>query len=1029
MSAAKEARSPPEPEHRQISAFFCDMVGSSALANKLDPEDFREILRKYQDAVTSLIERHQGFVARYVGDGILAYFGFPDAHEDDAEQAVRSALEVVREAGRIEAMPKVPVKVRIGIATGTAIVGDVASAGHEKAAAIGPGINLAARLQEIAEPDGIIIDTVTRRLAGDQFNYAPLGALRLKGFDQEVAVWRVVGEAESKSRFFALRHQTLLTPVIGRQQELAALKNAWNRAASGAGVAVAVKGEAGIGKSRLVELLLESVPREATAIIRSSCSSSAMNVSLRPIITTITQAAAIAESDTAAQKLDKLTKLLTSSNPDIDPAGWVAPFAELLSITTEDVSVKNDPVLRSAPLSGTPEQQRERILSSVVDYILALAKRQPLLLLFEDVHWIDPSTKEVVQRIARRVAEVPLLLVLTVRSEEPTPWINHLGIGEISLTRLDAVQSKKIVAAVAGNAELPATLIDQIVERGDGIPLFLEELTRAVKETGPTDRAGFLRGPRTGTRTTALPPVLLGALIARLDHLHGARSVAQVCAAVGKEFPLALVIDASGLDQPAFALAVEQLGEAGLVEPVDGAAESSYRFRHALFQDAAYATLLRQRRQEIHARIAASIEQKFQYLAEREPNVLAHHFTEAGQTDRATLQWQRAGRQAASRAFHVEAASFFGMALELLPQLPEGLPRVGLELQLQLDNALSIAATRGYAAPEVERGYVRSREICQILGNSADLYPVIRGLCTFYIVRANTQVAEELAKECLAISETSKRPEHKVEGHTALGYVHTKMGKFASGRDHMTKAVELYKLTHKPGTFYGTSQDPAVACLSYLSHADWITGHLDLALSRRDEALRLAETIDPFSLAYAHSYVSMMDNLLGKYESAEREADRAIAIGTEHGFLVWLAVGTIHRAIARGNLGDLAYGIEALTTAVANFKAGGAETELPFFLGALSDLKRRDGDIPGALRAVDEAIDQGLSHGEGAWLAMLHAKRGRLLAEIGRQSEVVGAFSAAVSLARQQGATQFEMDATRSLREFSDGAVFVGGYQ
>src|SRR5215472_11618301 len=697
----------PSAERRQLTVLFCDLVGSTALAARLDPEDLREIIGAYHRCVADAVGRFGGFVAKYMGDGVLVYFGYPQAHEDDAEQAVRAGLALVDGVGRLQT-PE-PLRVRVGIGTGEVVVGDLITSGDgQERGVVGETPNLAARLQALSEAGTVVIGPQTRRLLGDLFECRDLGAVEVKGFPEPVHAYAVVRESAVESRFEAL-HGAVLTPLVAREEEIDLLQRQWHRAKGGEGRVVLLSGEPGIGKSRLAAALQERIENEPLTRMRYFCSPQRQDSALHPFIAQLERAAGFEREDTVEVKLDKLTVLAPVSPED------GALLAELLSLPTEG---------RFPPLQLTPQRKKEKTFEALLRQLEALARQRPVLMLFEDVHWIDPSSRELLDLIVERVPRLPALLLITFRPEFQPPWSGQAHVTVLVLNRLDRREGTVLVRRVVGTEALPGEVVEEIVKRTDGVPLFVEELTKAVLEGGdagtPSSRVGAT-GPN-------VPATLHASLMARLDRLGSAATeVAQVGAALGREFPYELLAAVAQRGAAELDAALDQLVVAGLAFRRGTPPQATFLFKHALVQDAAYGTLLRGKRQELHGRVAHVLEKQWPETAETQPELLAHHCAQAGLVERAIAYYARAGQRAVARSAMAEAIAQLTKGLELLTSLPDSVSRQRQELELQIALGRALTVTQGYAAPAAGETYARARALCEQLGRPPEIVPVLYG--------------------------------------------------------------------------------------------------------------------------------------------------------------------------------------------------------------------------------------------------------------------------------------------------------------
>src|SRR4051794_12063497 len=736
-----------EAERRQLTVAFVDLVGSTELNRRLDPEDMCELIRAYQNLVAGEVTRFEGHVAMYMGDGVLAYFGWPRAHEDAAERAVRAGLAVAAGVPGIAAPTGERLAARVGVATGPVVVGELIGSGEAREREVfGETPNLAARLQGLAEPGAVVVAEGTRRLVGGLFVYSDLGPRSLKGFAEPVRAWRVLGEGAAESRFDA-RQAGAATPLVGREHELGLLLDRWERAKDGEGQVALLSGEPGIGKSRLVRALQERLVGEPHTVLGQFCSPYHANSALHPVICLLERAARLGRDEPPEERLAKLEAVLGRSGDRLDEA--VPLLAALLGIPTGT---------RYPALTLTPEAQKRRTLRALVDQLAGPAAQLPVLALYEDVHWIDPSTLELVGLVIERIRQLRVLVLITFRPEFQPPWTGQAHVTALSMSRLARRQGAALVARVTGDKPLPAAIVEQIVARTDGVPLFVEELTKTILESGLLADAGDhyeLHGP---LPPLAIPTTLHDSLMARLDRLAPVKEVAQIGAVIGREFSHELLAAVTPMPGDLLDAAVQRLVDSELVFRRGTPPEATYSFKHALVQDAAYQSLLRSKRRQLHARIAQALERRFLDAGEAGPEVLAWHLTAAGLAERAIPYWRRAGESAAGRSDNAEAVAHLSKTLELLGTLPDTPERTEEELALRLAIGGPLIAAKGYAAPEVEQTYGRASALCDQLGRSAELFPVLRGLWNCYLVRGELRRAHDLAERLVGLAEEQGAP-------------------------------------------------------------------------------------------------------------------------------------------------------------------------------------------------------------------------------------------------------------------------------
>ena len=1009
------ARGPPirhgDPERRQLTLLFCDLVASTELSARLDPEDLREVVHAYQACVAAVVERFEGHVAKYLGDGVLVYFGYPRAHEDDAERAVRTGLELVHAVAKLRIRPDVELEARVGIATGTAVVGDLIGEGASReAAVVGDVPNLAARLQALAMPSSVVISQATRRLVGGLFELAELGPLRLKGFAEPLAAWRVEGEGPAESRFEA-RQSAGLTPLVGREEELALLLDRWEQARDGEGQVVLLSGEPGIGKSRVLETLGERLVGGPHVRLRYQCSPYHVNSALHPIIDQLERAAGFQREDAAEVKLEKLEALLAQGTEKEQQVAETAPlFADLLAIPTGDRYLPTEEL--------SPERRQERLFEALVAQLEGLAAKQPVLDVSEDAHWIDPTSLELLGRAVDRVQRLPVLLVITFRPDFAPRWTGYPHVTLLTLNRLGRRQVVALAERVAGGKALPAEVLAQIVAKTDGVPLFVEELTKAVLESGLLRDEGdryALAGP---LPALAIPATLHDSLMARLDRLASVKEVAQIGAALGREFSHELLAAVVPHSEERLRDALDQLVEAELVFRRGTPPEASYTFKHALVQDAAYESLLRSRRQQLHARIAQILEERFPETAATEPELLAQHCTQAGLAEQAAAYWHKAGQRALARSATAEAVAQLSQGLEVLQRLPDGPERQRQEHGLQLVLGHALTAAKGYSAPETGRAFARARELCRQIGDTTQLFPVLFGQYVHHLVRAEPVPAREVAEEMLRLARQQDDTAAQVAAHRAVGSAFDDLGELSSARAHLEQALALYDPVAHRSLAFLYAQDPRVAGLCWLSRSLFALGYPEQSLARIREAWVAArELAHPHTVAHALGFRCNLCQLFQDRCGVEEQAEALITLGTEQSFPFWLALGTIYQGWALADGGQAEAGIARVCAGLAGYWATGAQHRSPYLLALLAEVHGKAGETSEALDVVAEALARVEKTGECWFEAELHRLRGELLLSLPEpnRTEAEACFRRAMAVARGQEAKLWELRAAMSL--------------
>ncbi|MET1081767.1 MAG: adenylate/guanylate cyclase domain-containing protein, partial [Burkholderiales bacterium] len=944
--ATPARRRPSNPERRQLTVMFCDLVGSTALSHELDPEDLREVIRRYQEGIRQVVSRYEGFVARYMGDGMLAYFGYPLAHEDDAARAIHAGLEIVEALDQLETLPTrerdLQLRVRIGIATGLVVVGDLIGEGaSEEAAAVGETPNLAARLQALAEPDSVVVAQGTRELASGRFEYADQGTHALKGFDQPVRAWRVVRTSAAESRFDAARTRSL-TPFVGRAKEVGLLLGRWRRATEGDGQVVLLAGEAGIGKSRIAETLEERIADEPHIRLRHQCSPYHANSALHPFIQQLERAADFRRGDTAEQKLAKLEALLAKSTPNVGES--VPLFAALLSLPASG---------RYPALQLTPQQQKQKTLVALLERLQEFAAQAPVFMLLEDAHWIDPTSIELLGLFVRYVRNIPVLVIITSRVAAGHSWLGQ-HVSSLHLKRLDRRQSANMVGRILGVEKLPAEVIKQIVAKTDGVPLFIEELTKTLATSGA------VRDGQASTQMlrSAIPSTLQDSLMARLDRLGVAKEVAQMGAVIGREFSRDLLAALSPVGDHELGDALSRLMSSAVVFGRGQPPWTTFIFKHALVQDAAYSSLLRSKREELHRRIAETLESAYPERVRTEPEVVAHHYTQAGQALHAARYWAAAALRALDRSANVEALRHAAKGLELLAGGAPSLERDRLELNLEILRGAAYRAVKGFAASEVERSFTRALELSERLDDIPRLIDVRRGLFSFYYARGALALAREQGQQVATLGQRMDDRGARMLGHWMLGCIASWQGDFPAARRELEDAVALYDHGEQKAKTLALQIDPGVNAQCHLSWVLWVLGYPDRAIETSDRAIRIArELSQPLALAMALFFACEMGACRGQYALASELLGNLIAVTAEHG-LGYL--GSCARVLKGQELiaqDQCVAGLEQVDRALSEFQEQEAGLGLPWSMSISATGYARLGRIEEGLATLAAALD------------------------------------------------------------------------
>ena len=999
-------------QRRQVTVMFADLVGSTALSTRIDPEDLREIISAYQRCVTKTVRGFGGFVARYLGDGVLIYFGYPQAHEDDAERAVRAGLALIDAVATLPA-PE-PLQVRIGAATGMVVIGDLVGSGEaQEHDVVGETPNLAARLQVIAEPNTLVIAESTRRLLGNLFELKDRGPKELKGIAEPVRVFAALRASSLESRFEAM-HPGGLTDLVGREEELELLLRRWASAKAGEGQVVLLCGEAGIGKSRLAAALMESLAAEPHTRLRYFCSPQHMDSAFYPIIGQLERAAGFAHHDTPQAKRDKLDALLAGTST---PRQDAVLFAEMLSLPNSG---------RYPDLELFPEQRRQKTLEALRRQVETFARCNPVLMILEDANWADPSSLEAFGRMVDRIATLPALMIVTFRPEFEAPWVGQPHVISLALNRLAHRDVGSLIDRVIGNSLLPANIRQDIIERTDGIPLFVEEMTKAVLEAGsePEARQTAAAVP---SPALAVPASLHASLMARLDRLGSAKEVAQIGAAIGREFSHGLLAAVTRKPEAELTSSLDRLDRAGLLFREGVPPHATYLFKHALVQEAAYGTLLRQPRRALHTRIAEAIESEFADTANAQPDLLARHYTEAGLIDRAARLWGKAGLRSLERSALVEAIEQLTRALDQIATLP-GTPELRREeMRLQVALVYPLMHVKGQAAPEAKEAAERARmliEQAEALGEPPEdpllLFSVLNALFVADVTAFDGDAACERAAQVLALAEKRGAKVPLMLGHRAMGACLTLMGDFVRARAHQDQVIALYDPVEYRQMAKHFSQDPRVITILYRSWALWALGYPEAAIASAAQALDAArETGLAGLLMQTMSITSGVHSICGNYATAMAQSDEVIALAEEKGSIFWKAAGMLGRANVLANTGRASEAVAISTSVIGAYRSTGARLFLPPCLSYWARACAELGQFDEARSFIDEAITMVETTKEKVCEADVHRIAGEiaLMSPERDAAKAEACFERALAVARRQEAKSWELRAAMSMAQ------------
>jgi class 3 adenylate cyclase/predicted ATPase len=1002
-TASKPAKARPgEAERRHLTVLFCDLVGSTALSARHDPEDMREMIRAFQDCCAGVVARYDGFVAKFMGDGVLVYFGYPRAHEGDAERAVRAGLDMSAAVERLRAPDGTELRARIGIASGLVVVGDLVGEGpNREHAAIGDALNLAARLQQLAEPGTVVIAEPTRQRLGRRFAFRDLGSHTVKGLAEPVAACTVAGVARFDTRF-EFERDAGLSPYVGREREVALLDACWAAACQGSTRSLLISGEAGIGKSRLIFQFARNLPAGGHILLRYQCSPFHQSSALYPFTEQIRQTAGIEEGGAPALQLDRLEALIGASISKSASARLAPLLADLLSIPADG---------RYPPLGQSAAQRRRHTLDAFLAQLESQARQQPVVVFFEDMHWADATTLEVVTLWIKRIRDLPVLLLMTCRPEFVSPWRHMAEVGTTTLRRLDADSVRTLIASLSGGAPLPRQVAERIAVNTDGVPLFIEELTKTVRESGFRPEHAEHGRMQGFASDLGIPVTLQDSLMARLDRLAPVRDVAQTAAAIGREFSFEVLQAVAGRNTSILARALARLEDSGLLFRVSPPPNSRYRFKHSLVQTAAYETLLRSRRVFLHARIAKALSELFPTIAATEPETIAYHLSRAGQPAAAAHWWSKAGQHAQQRSAHIEAIAHYSHAIAMADTPGETPLPAAERLRLQMEYAHALVAVHSHGAPVTVAAFARARELAAEIAEPAERFAVYYGLWAGSHVRGELVPAREIAAAFVAEVEHGPVMPEAGLAYRALGTTYWTMGELALARTHLKKALGIHDAERDRSLCLRHNLDPGVGTMMQLAIVQWQMGEVSEAVAIADGGLQAAlRTAHTPTIAYAHGWRALLETLRANAKRSIVNAHALVDLSHVHALSVWDALGTMFHGWAVAQTSGETSSLDAMRAVIDSFRDGGLLLYQTFFPALLAEVEAVAGNVDAAVALIEEARTVGEATGQRWYIAELHRQRASLA--LRRPAEGFAVAEAhlerAAATARAQQATSFE---------------------
>jgi class 3 adenylate cyclase/tetratricopeptide (TPR) repeat protein len=991
-------------ERRQITVMFCDLVGSTALSELHDPEDLREILTAYRRTCAGAISDFGGFVAQYVGDGVMAYFGYPKSHEFEAENAVRAAMRIVQDLAEVR---DPPLEAHIGIATGTVVVDIAADGVGDHHAIVGQAPNLADRLVKLAKPSEIVIDERTQRVVREFFELCDLGATTIKGFAEPARAWRIVRESVVRSRSQAIHASASLTPLIGRENEVAQLRRCWEAAKAGAGQVALVSGEPGIGKSRLVRHVKEFATAEDGLVKEVFFSPDQQNSSLHAIIDRIERDIGTVRTDSQEEKGRKLIHHLTCTRRS--SASDLAVFRHLLSLEDPDRALLNEMSL---------ETRRARTLHLLEEHVADYASSVPALVVFEDAHWSDSTTLELLARLARtRVNSISMLLLITFRTGFVPSWPAEHYQTNVNVNRLSPEESRRLLDTLSAGSTVPAQVAAEIVARSDGVPLFLEEVLKATLQTLTSDEGTIAAEDRFLPDVVGVPSSLAASFMARLDRLGPVKHVAQVAAALGQRFALDLLQEVVGLRGAALREAIERLVDAEILYPEARGDDTAYTFKHALLQDAAYSSMLRRERKALHAQIVHIFESRYPEIARREPEQLANHCARGGLDEKAVEYRRRAGEHAFRNSANADAVRHFSVGLELLKRFPDNEATRLREMELRSSLARSLHAVHGGAAPEVGKNYNRARELANHCSDVRKRFSILIGCWIYSFMSARLHDAQALTREMLELGENMGNAAMLAEANRVRGMTELFIGRFTDAHASLEKACELYDPADRRHHAERNGLDPIVCCQTYLALAEMYLGYPTDAVKRSEEVLRAADGLrHPYTYTFALALNAFLNQHLARPRRARELAEEAVRIATANGFRFWAMQQVVVGCWAKAMASPSERHVTEMRRAVDAYLAIGKPLESTRVLALLAEVLDHCGTPEEALPLLDGALEIADQTGEMFYVAEIFRLRAtiRCSAQQGVR-DVFADFRSALDVAERQGAASWALKTAQSV--------------
>lgn len=993
-------------ERRQITVMFCDLVDSTRLSHQLDPEDYRDLLRTYQETVAEVIDNFDGYIAQHLGDGVLAYFGYPISHEENAHRAIISGLRILDGIKNlhinIDSRLKINISVRIGIHTGGVLIDEIGSLNKREHLALEAVPNIASRLQVLAKPNELIISSNTFEIISGLINYKFLGTHSLKGISEAQKVYIVLGEKKISNRFEPILARGL-APLVGRKEEKELLLEGYTKSNNGKGQVIMISGEAGIGKSHLLQEFKSDIPSHDFRLIENHCSVYYQNTTLYPVIDYLERYIFKNEVNDI-KKYHKLNKTLDKFG--FSPEA-IELCANLLSIKKEN---------KYAALKHlSPVRIREKTFEELVNWRIKESEEKTVVYIVEDLHWSDPSTLDYLNLLIKNIPKTRILLILTYRPDFISPWKTRRYITQISLNRLTKKNAEELILNTEGALDLSESVVQDIVYKSDGVPFFLEELTKLIlnSEIAKDDAKPYQ------TLTSNVPGTLNDLLMAKLDRLNEGKKVAQLASVLGREFTFELISALSAFDQKYLKKYLANLVESEILYQRGVFPDAIYYFKHYLIQEVAYQSLLKTDRKSYHEKIVSLLQEKFINISESHPELLAHHYTESGQIDNGIKYWIKAGKKAIQNSANLEAINHLQKALDLLSNLKsEDFESKHLELEILTTMGGPLRVTKGFASNEVEEIYERAFQISKNLGSNPELFPILRGMCGFYLAKSKFKTAKELARKCLDLGKALDDSSYIMQAHYLHGAVSFCTGNITLAEKHSSLGISIYDPKKHSSHTYAYGQDPGVACLYWNAWALWFLGYPDKAIQKANEALKLAESIShSYSLSIALVLLAFLHQYRIEPLLAQRYAAKSQEISKEEGSEFFIEMATILEGWAYVEQNNIEKGIQKINGGISDWLKTGSELYIPYWLGLLAHAYLKEGNINKASENINKAIDKAEKNGEIYYLAELFRIKGELLLKINCKNtdKAQKHLMKSIQIARKQKSKSLELKAILSL--------------